>query len=163
MTQIPLYRAKKIDSDEYVEGDLFSEKFIMLISILNKKIFSAIKHIKEDVLKCNINKDCKNEHIELKNMLTKLIYNERLEHITEIDPSTLSIHFPDMLANDSDRLLPNGEKDLRIFASLSEDGKGGDIVEYVLYEGKTAISICRYKEHRFYYCQDGIKITGVQK
>lgn len=39
---------------------------------------------------------------------------------------TASIHFPDMIASDSDRLLPNGEKDLRIFASLQEDGKGGD-------------------------------------
>ena len=48
--------------------------------------------------------------------------------IWRIYPSTLSIHFQDMLASDSDRLLPNGEKDLRIFASLSEDGKGGDII-----------------------------------
>jgi hypothetical protein len=44
-----------------------------------------------------------------------------------VDESTLSIHFPDMLGGDSDRLLPNGEKDLRIFASLREDGKGGDL------------------------------------
>lgn len=42
---------------------------------------------------------------------------------------TLSIHFPGMIASDSDRLLPNGEKDLRIFASLN-DGKGGDIIRF---------------------------------
>ncbi len=47
----------------------------------------------------------------------------------ELDSSTLAIHFSDMLAKDSYRLLPNGEKDLRIFASLSEDGKGGDICD----------------------------------
>lgn len=45
-------------------------------------------------------------------------------------PDTVAIHFSDMLASDSDRYLPNGEKDLRIFASLQEDGKGGDIVTY---------------------------------
>lgn len=56
-----------------------------------------------------------------------------------IDVSTLSIHFPDTLACDSDRLLPNGEKDLRIFASLSEDGKGGDTVEYMLDKRKYAV------------------------
>lgn len=115
---IPIYRAKKLDSAEYVEGDLFAGKFIIPISILNKKIFNAIKHIEEDVLSCSINEDCKNEHIELKNMLTKLIYNERLEHITEIDITTLAIHFPDMLDSEGNK----------IFASLSKDGKGGDIV-----------------------------------
>ena len=51
-------------------------------------------------------------------MLTKLIYNERLEHITEIDKTTLAIHFPDMLDSQGNK----------IFASLSEDGKGGDII-----------------------------------
>lgn len=113
---LPIYRAKKIDSDKYVEGDLFAGKFIIPISILNKKIFNAIKHIEEDVLSCSINEDCKNEHIELKNMLTKLIYNERLEHITEIDITTLAIHFPDMLDSQGNK----------IFVGLSENGKGGD-------------------------------------
>ena len=44
-----------------------------------------------------------------------------------IDISTLSIHFTYMKASDSTRHMENGQKDLRIFASLSEDGKGGDI------------------------------------
>lgn len=37
----------------------------------------------------------------------------------EIDPSTLAIHFPDMIDSEG----------TRIFASLSKDGKGGDITE----------------------------------
>ena len=124
---IPIFRAKKIDSDKDVVGDLFLGKFIIPTSILSKKILDAIKHIEEDVLCCNINEDCKNEHIELKNMLTKLHYNEKLEHITEIDPTTLAIHFLDM--QDS-----QGNK---IFASLSKDGKGGDIIEWTIFPSDT--------------------------
>jgi len=48
----------------------------------------------------------------------------------EIDPTTLAIHFPDMLDNEG----------TKIFASLSKDGKGGDIIDrngdlfYVIYK-----------------------------
>lgn len=118
---IPIFRAKNIDSDEYVEGDLFNEKYIIPKSDLNKKILDAIIHIEKDVLKCGIiNSECKQEHEELNIMLNKLLVNERLEHITEIDPKSLSIHFPDMIDS----------KENKIFASLSEYGKGGDIVKY---------------------------------
>jgi hypothetical protein len=51
-------------------------------------------------------------------------------HFFNIKTETLAIHHSDMIASDSNRLLPNGEKDLRIFASLSEDGKGGDVCEH---------------------------------
>lgn len=79
-------------------------------------------------------------------------YNLQLNETTryavsyKIDPSTLAIHFPDMIAGDSYRLLQSGEKDLRIFASLSEDGKGGDVFTHcdyrtnqytVIYNAKT--------------------------
>ena len=148
---------------------MFARKFIITISILNKKILSAIKHIEEDVLSCNINENCKNEHIELKDMLTKLIYNERLEHITEIDPTTLAIHFPDMLDSQGNK----------IFASLSEDGKGGDIIKYEMYsnmmhykkiEPKIKTANCMFTSKGFnmrllltgndYY---GIKILGIKQ
>ena len=122
MLAIPLYRAKCIDSDEYVEGDLFAGKFIIPISILNKKIFNAIKHIEEDVLSCSINEDCKNEHIELKNMLTKLIYNERLEHITEIDITTLAIHFPAKSSTQSEKVWYNMKEVSNIIKEY-ENGK----------------------------------------
>ena len=154
---MPTYRAKKIDSDEYIEGDLFARKFIITISILNKKILSAIKHIEEDVLSCNINENCKNEHIELKDMLTKLIYNERLEHITEIDPTTLAIHFPDMLDSQGNK----------IFASLSASGKGGDIMNDDEYYGIAKYLDCKFVveyENCFDVIDEGnFEIIGIQE
>ena len=84
-TQIPLFRAKKIDGDEYVEGLL-----------------------------------CKND---FGNLCIQIEIDDELEGdyaLYEIDPSTLSIHFPDILDS-------NGDK---IFASLSEDGRGGDRLHY---------------------------------
>ena len=76
---------------------------------------------------------------------------------------TLSIHFPGMIASDSDRLLPNGEKDLRIFASLSEDGKGGDVYQFewalgeetFVFDGKEIIP------ERFEYSE--YHIVGIQQ
>lgn len=88
-TNIPLFRAKKIDTEECVVGYLVPEY---------------------DGYHC--------------------IHVSWVDDDIRIDPSTLSIHFKDMLASDSDRLLPNGEKDLRIFASLSQDGKGGDMLRF---------------------------------
>lgn len=44
----------------------------------------------------------------------------------EIEPNTLAIHFPDMIDN----------KGTKIFASLSENGVGGDIVEEIVGETK---------------------------
>ena len=52
----------------------------------------------------------------------------------EIDPTTLAIHFPDMLDSQGNK----------IFASLSEDGKGGDIMKDDEYYG-----IAKYKDSRF--------------
>lgn len=84
INNLPIYRAKKIDSDEYVEGYLCSSN----------------NGVNTD------NKIC--------------IQEFGWWTLWEIDTSTLSIHFPDMLDS-------NGNK---IFASLQKDGKGGDIVEY---------------------------------
>ena len=77
MNNIPIYRAKKIDSDEWVEGYLIT-----------------------------------------KNSIGDIDYNSDspLYDIKEIDPKTLAIHFPNMIDK-------NGKK---IFASLNEDGIGGD-------------------------------------
>jgi len=57
-----------------------------------------------------------------------------VEEIDIIDPSTLAIHFQDMIDSEGNK----------IFASLSEDGKGGDMLENIIdnyiitfkYEGK---------------------------
>ena len=115
---IPIYRALKLGTkNEYVNGDLFNKKYIILESELNKQIIDAIEHINE-VLVSQCSTECKNEHNALKNMLYKLQSNERFEHIYEIQPSTLAIHFNDMLDS----------KGNKIFASL--DIKGGSLIEY---------------------------------
>ena len=77
MINLPIYRAKKIDSDEYVMG-WYSSPII----------------------------------IEGKTYLS--ITNKDGEY--RIDTTTLSIHFPNMLDSQGNK----------IFASLQEDGKGGD-------------------------------------
>jgi len=76
---IPIYRAKKIDSDEYVEGFYFNY---------------------DDSLGYKPMIISKESGIEF-----------------EISELTLAIHFPDMIDSEGNK----------IFASLNEDGKGGDI------------------------------------
>ena len=52
----------------------------------------------------------------------------------EIDPTTLAIHFPDMLDSQGNK----------IFASLSEDGKGGDIMRCDEYFGVAKYIDCGF-------------------
>lgn len=84
-TQMPLFRAKKIDSDEYVFGSYFKDK----------SIHSIITHSKTD-------------------------YADKAFYVNavQINETTIAIHFPDMLDSEG----------TRIFASLSEDGRGGSII-----------------------------------
>ena len=73
-----------------------------------------------------------NEYVEgfyfnRKNMLGKIIYHKidfstTCDSCVAIDPTTLSVHFPDI----------TDSKGNKIFASLSEDGKGGDMVEVTI-------------------------------
>ncbi len=74
-----------------------------------------------------------------------------------IDETTLSIHFPDMLDS----------KGNKIFASLQEDGKGGDIMQDDEYFG-----IAKYKDCQFVVeyedCIDNIdngnfEVIGIQQ
>lgn len=102
---IPIYRAKKIDSDEYVIG-FYSSAYDIHHYI--------ITHLGVDT-KAN------------------LVYQMSTD-IHKIDPTTLAIHFPDMLDSQGNK----------IFASLSEDGKGGDIMKDDEYYG-----IAKYKDSRF--------------
>jgi len=85
MLNIPIYRAKKLDSEEWVEGYLYK----LPILRKNDKPYIMISDLVNSVMP------------------------------SEIDPKTLSIHFPNMVDK-------NGKK---IFASLSEDGVGGDTVK----------------------------------
>jgi len=82
-----IYRAKKIDSDEYVIGYYFKDSKCSVI----------LTHSKTDYTDDG--------------MYMKAII---------IDPTTLSISFSDMLDSQGNK----------IFASLSESGKGGDICEF---------------------------------
>jgi len=81
---IPIYRAKRIDNDEYVEGYLLPE--------YKGKLHLSIKWTRD--------------------------FDGLTPNFIQIDPSTLAIHFPNMLDSQGNK----------IFASLQEDGKGGDIV-----------------------------------
>ena len=92
---IPIYRAKKIDSDEYVIG--------------------YCEYIPNDGRSINIiNSGCWISWIKLDNKG----FRDRFE--VEVDLTTLAIHFPDMIDSQGNK----------IFASLSEDGKGGDVITY---------------------------------
>ena len=83
-TNVPIYRAKKIDSDEWVEGF-----YVDTVDFLTKTLKNTNGYI------------TKNGSFHI------------------VDISTLAIHFPDMLDSQGNK----------IFASLQEDGKGGDIIE----------------------------------
>ena len=125
MINLPIYRAKKIDSDEYVIG-WYSSPII----------------------------------IEGKTYLS--ITNKDGEY--RIDTTTLSIHFSDMLDSQGNE----------IFASLQEDGKGGDIcsVNDYIHGGLNGVAI--YQKYGFRIDRKGkamgislsstdIKITGIQQ
>ena len=84
---IPIYRAKKIDSDEYVIG-FYSSAYDVHHYI--------ITHLGVDT-KVNV------------------VFKMSTD-IHKIDPTTLAIHFPDMLDGQGNKF----------FASLSKNGIGGD-------------------------------------
>ena len=128
MINLPIFRAKKTDSDEYVIGFLLQDCFGFYI-------------------------------IQTDNALRCETLNQEA---IEIDHQTLSISFSDML--DSQRN--------KIFASLSENGKGGDIIKLddniktaiwcsktqaiMLYSKQTGSSILSLYE-------DDIKTIGIQE
>jgi len=103
--QIPIYRAKKIDSEEWVEGELttyYEFRKVDRVRLLNNRIkVYAIREEMEDKYYCD--------------------YRTRA-----IDPSTLAIHFPDML----------DKNDKKIWASLNESGIGGSLIKSTWWKGK---------------------------
>ena len=125
---LPIYRAKKIDSDEYVEG-----------------YYAYCDYFKND----------------------KHTINNSKGAYSAIDPATLAIHFSDMLDSQGNK----------IFASLSEDGKCGDIlqdrygtqiikfcqVEYILkMQPKTFNGWYKIQSEIKYFLNNS-KVIGIQK
>ena len=125
---IPIYRAKKINSDEYVEGYYWKSPETL------------------------------ESFIAAKDDLTKT-----LVHI-KINQTTLAIHFTDMLDSQGNK----------IFASLSEDGKGGDICYVRDFSYGDLQGVARYEDNYFRIhrkgkamgislkCRD-IKVIGIQE
>jgi hypothetical protein len=126
ISNIPIYRAKKINNDEYVEGYLIS-------------------------------------HYIFKEWIDDFwtSYGETMSNKAEvynIDVSTLSIHFPSMIDSQGNK----------VFASLQEDGKGGDILQSRGYKApcifnkgfsiRTIVGVCN-----FYMLVDKLKVVGIQE
>ncbi len=133
LDNVPIFRAKKKDSDEYVEGFL--------------NIWEQGGNIYHSIMEFGV-------------------YPSPFNNIHIIDETTVAIHFPSML----------GVNDVKIFASLQEDGKGGDILIedgrykdgfnpiFEPYFRKSSLSIfdlpeTPYGEYQLKY----YKIIGIQK
>ena len=125
MINLPIFRAKKIDSDEYVMG-WYSSPII----------------------------------IEGKTYLS--ITNKDGEY--RIDPTTLSIHFPNMLDSQGNE----------IFASLQKNGRGGDVCSVNDYIDSGLEGVAIYQNYGFRIDRKGkamgislsstdIKIIGIQQ
>lgn len=128
MTNIPIYRAKKIDSDEYVAG---------VVSVL----WDWINRESEDLNENELDEPIRRVVIcgAYDNYADDDSWNFRSEFI---DESTLAIHFPNMLDSQGNK----------VFASLSEDGKGGDCTfmengynETFMFDGRNACIVLKSK------------------
>ena len=122
MINLPIFRAKRLYSDEYVFGVPRQD---------SKGMYEMIIDVVEDGIAGVI------------------------QRYIEVD--TISIHFPDMLDSQGNK----------IFASLQEDGKGGDIMQDDEYFG-----IAKYKDCQFVVeyedCIDNIdngnfEVIGIQQ
>lgn len=128
MINIPIYRAKRLDNGEYIEG-YYTERVHHYPSGRNYINF----------------------------------HNGLVATYEIIDPTTLAIHFPDMLDSQGNK----------IFASLSEDGKGGDILDrnghiyYTTYKAANgrfeAYELNNGMHHLMYhkFCQT--RVIGIQE
>jgi len=146
------FRAKKIDSDKYVEGFYFPQDY-------TGEYENEEAEERNECIKHFIHSGTSHDELEDEEGFFEF-YN-----IEEVDKETLAIHFPNMLDSD-------GRK---IFASISEDGKGGDIVKSIFMD--TFIAVYNGFTKRFEWVkintkhdremnelsQSEIKIIGVQK
>ena len=139
---IPVYRAKKIDSDEYVKGYL----------------------VRADDYDADVDEDQVIYFImdKMENYRTSEVWD--FVQNSRIDPTTLSIHFPNIIDSQGNK----------IFASLQEDGKGGDICQTIDYLDGTLNGVAIYDNFSFRIHRIGkamgisftskdIKIIGIQE
>ncbi len=142
MINLPIYRAKKIDSDKYVKGCL----------------------VRADDYDADVDEDQVIYFImeKMENYRTSEIWD--FVQNSRIDPATLSIHFPDMLDSQGNK----------IFASLQEDGKGGDICSVNNFIDSRLKGIAIYQNYGFRIDRKGkamgisfssrdIEIIGIQQ
>ena len=138
---IPIFRAKKLDSGEYVKGFLYQD---------------LICYIPSDGFKSD-------EYKKAVDTETWFIM-DNLSNTSMIDTTTLSIHFPDMLDSQGNK----------IFASLQEDGKGGDVCSVNDYIDSGLKGVAIYQNYGFRIDRKGkamgislsstdIKIIGIQQ
>ena len=83
-----------------------------------------------------------NEYVEGQYLVYKgypTIFDEYGLNGIEIDKSTLSIHFPDIIDSQGNK----------IFSSLQEDGKGGDICQTIDYLNGTLNGVAIYDNFSF--------------
>lgn len=140
---IPICRAKKIDSYELVEGYyLINQDGEHTIS----KVYQA-------------EKGCR--HIGSINMDTRIHKELFIPSPEIIDYTTLAIHFPDMIDSQGNK----------IFASLSKDGKGGDLYieednEGYIIEDENEINTFVFSSEGtipYYESYNTKKVIGIQK
>ena len=115
---IPIYRAKKLDSDKYIQGYLLGMWGEYFIS------WGETNHVPNKV---------------------------------QVDPLTLAVHLKDMVDSEGNK----------IFASLSEDGKGGDIMKDDEYYGiakyKDSSFVVEYENVEECLCEGNFEIIGIHK
>ena len=132
---LPIYRAKRVDNGEYVEG-------------------------------CGVDG---NLLIQCTHFAS--YYREHIASVVEIDTTTIAVHYPDMLVWNSDRLImSNLNKDLRLFASIRNDGKGGDIVrmeseceDYVAEFNTKGLAFYEYLDCKKYKISSYYKVFSISE
>ena len=133
MTQIPIFRAKNKYNNEYLIGYLTESKSGIDLEFTNFMILPFLNLKEHEVVQTDYE---------------------------PIDPSTLAIHFPDMLDSQGNK----------IFASLSEDGKGGDIcspdgieVYFYIQDGCTFLKNDEWEKEISRVAYNNFKVIGIQQ
>ena len=134
MINLPIFRAKKLDSGEYVKGFLYQD---------------LICYIPSDGFKSD-------EYKKAVDTETWFIM-DNLSNTSMIDTTTLSIHFPDMIDSQGNK----------IFASLNKDGRGGDIMKDDEYYGiakyKDSSFVVEYENVEECLCEGNFEVVGIQE